>query len=131
MMVKTGAVAIGALPEREPRVHHAVHAVPASKTWAVVLAGGEGARLRPLVRRLFGNERPKQYVPLLGPSSLLRQTLDRVGRLVLAEHTVVVRQSDHAQYLDRELSDGAATQVLLHLEHRGTGTASVYAAHMI
>jgi len=90
MMVKTGAVAIEALPERNPRVRQALHAVPASKTWAVVLAGGEGARLRPLVRRLFGNERPKQYVPLLGPSSLLRQP-----------------------------------------ENRGTGTAIVYAAHMI
>ena len=131
MMVKTGAVAIEALPERKPRVHHAVRAVPASKTWAVVLAGGEGARLRPLVRRLFGNERPKQYVPLLGPSSLLRQTLDRVGRLVPAEHTVVVSQYDHAQYIDRELSDGAAPHVLLQPENRGTGTAIVYAAHMI
>jgi hypothetical protein len=30
--------------------------------WAVVLAGGEGVRLRPLVRRLLGEERPKQYV---------------------------------------------------------------------
>ena len=128
MMVKTGAVAIEALPERNPRVRQALHAVPASKTWAVVLAGGEGCRLRPLVRRLFGDERPKQYVPLLGPSSLLRQTLDRVGRIVPAERTVVVSQYDHAQYIDRELSDGAAPHVLLQPEDRGTGTAIVYAA---
>ena len=47
-----------------------------------MLAGGEGSRLKPLVRRLFGQDRPKQYVPLLGPSSLLKQTLERVGRLV-------------------------------------------------
>ncbi len=131
MMVKTGAVAIESPPERKLRVQPAVRPVPESKTWAVVLAGGEGARLRPLVRRLFGDERPKQYAPLLGPCSLLRQTLDRVGRLVPAERTVVVSQYDHAQYVDRELSDGAAPHVLLQPENRGTGTAIVYAAHMI
>lgn len=48
-------------------------------------------RLRPLVRRLFEDERPKQFAPLMGPGSLLRQTLDRVARLVPPEQTVVVR----------------------------------------
>jgi hypothetical protein len=32
--------------------------------WAIVLAGGEGRRLRPLVRQIVGAYRPKQYVPL-------------------------------------------------------------------
>src|SRR5215813_15368248 len=104
---------------------------PASRTWAVVLAGGEGCRLRPLVRRLFGEERPKQYTPLLGSTSLLRQTLDRVGRLIPAERTIVVSQYDHARYLDRELCDAAAPRVLLQPENRGTGTAVLYAAHTI
>jgi hypothetical protein len=30
-----------------------------AETSAVVLAGRDGVRLRPLVRRLFGDERPK------------------------------------------------------------------------
>jgi mannose-1-phosphate guanylyltransferase len=99
--------------------------------WAMVLAGGEGNRLTPLVRRLIGEDRPKQYVPLLGPISLLRQTLDRVGRLVPVERTVVVSQYAHCRYLDRELSDAAAPRVLLQPENRGTGTAVLYAAHAI
>lgn len=45
----------------------------------VILAGGEGMRLRPLVRQVFAADRPKQYVRLLGPRTLLRQTLDRVS----------------------------------------------------
>ncbi len=40
-------------------------------------------------------------------------------------------QYDHARYVDRELDDGAAPHVLLQPENRGTGTAIVYAAHMI
>ncbi len=131
MLAKTGSAAIEPLPDRQIGAQQAVDPARAPRTWAVVLAGGEGSRLRPLLRRLFGDERPKQYAPLLGASSLLRQTLDRVGRLVPAERTVVVSQYDHARYVDRELDDGAAPHVLLQPENRGTGTAIVYAAHMI
>src|SRR5262249_60178228 len=55
--------------------------------WAVVLAGGEGMRLRPLTRHLYGDERPKQFAAVVGARSLLRQTLDRVGLLVPPERT--------------------------------------------
>lgn len=102
-----------------------------TQTWAVVLAGGEGRRLRPLVRRLFGDDRPKQYTQLMGPASLLRQTLDRVGRLVPAERTVVVSRSEHARYIARELGDGPVPRVLLQPEDRGTSAAVLFAAHMI
>ena len=47
--------------------------------WAIVLAGGEGVRLRPLVRQLCGDERPKQFAKIVGSKSLLGHTLDRVG----------------------------------------------------
>ena len=42
--------------------------------WAVILAGGEGIRLRPLVSRLYGDDRPKQYAALLDSRTLLNQT---------------------------------------------------------
>ena len=112
-----------------PQPEFARHGSP--QTWAVVLAGGDGVRLRPLVRRLFGDERPKQYLPLLGPVSLLRQTLDRVARLVPPERTVVVSRMDHAAHLDRELSGGPATRVLLQPLDRGTGMAVLFASHWI
>ena len=41
--------------------------------WGMVLAGGDGVRLRPLTRFICGDERPKQFCPLLGDSSLLQQ----------------------------------------------------------
>jgi len=49
-----------------------------TRLWGIVLARGEGVRLRPLARRVCGDDRPKQYVPLFGGRTLLRQTLDRV-----------------------------------------------------
>src|SRR5262249_49049130 len=112
-MAKTGALASESVPELKPSNRRAARPELASRMWAVVLAGGEGCRLKPLVRRLFGDDRPKQYAPLLGSTSLLRQTLDRVGRLIPAERTIVVSQYDHSRYLDRELCDAAAPPVRL------------------
>jgi mannose-1-phosphate guanylyltransferase len=99
--------------------------------WAVVLAGGEGVRLRPLVRRAFGDERPKQFCPLLGPRTLLRQTLDRVGLLVPPGRTVVVGLESHARYLTREFIEQPGPHVLSQPESRGTAAAVLLAAQWI
>ena len=58
-------------------------------TWAIVLAGGEGVRLRPLVRQLCGDERPKQFAKIVGAKSLLGHTLDRVGLKIPPSRTVI------------------------------------------
>ena len=47
----------------------------AASTWAVVLAGAEGMRLRSVTRAIVGDDRPKQFVPLICGDSLLRQTV--------------------------------------------------------
>jgi mannose-1-phosphate guanylyltransferase len=68
----------------------------AAGVWAVVLAGGEGMRLRSVTRAIVGDDRPKQYVPLIGADSLLRQTMARAARLSPRERTLVVSQQHHA-----------------------------------
>jgi mannose-1-phosphate guanylyltransferase len=97
----------------------------------VVLAGGEGTRLRPLVRHLCGDERPKQFSPLLGARTLLRQTLDRVGLLIPPERTVVVTLQAHTRYLDRELAAQPRPHVLSQPENRGTAAGILLAAQWI
>jgi hypothetical protein len=88
--------------------------------WAVVLAGGEGMRLRSLTREVFRDERPKQYVPLLGAESLLRQTLQRAERLIPPQRTVVVSQERHAPWLAGELGPGRHPKALLQPDNRDT-----------
>ncbi|HEX5400504.1 MAG TPA: hypothetical protein VFY06_15765, partial [Verrucomicrobiae bacterium] len=38
-------------------------------TWSIVLAGGEGERLRALTKRWLGKHRPKQYCAFVGNRS--------------------------------------------------------------
>jgi mannose-1-phosphate guanylyltransferase len=99
--------------------------------WAVVLAGGEGARLRPLVRHVCGDERPKQFSPLLGARTLLGQTLDRVGLLIPPARTVVVTLQAHARYVERELGEKLRPHVLSQPENRGTAAGILLAAQWI
>ncbi|MFI5326595.1 MAG: sugar phosphate nucleotidyltransferase [Candidatus Rokuibacteriota bacterium] len=99
--------------------------------WAVILAGGEGMRLRPLVRQVFGADRPKQYVRLLGPRTLLRQTLDRVALAIPPERTLVVTVRRHAGYIAEEFSGATRPRILAQPLDRGTAAGVLYPAHWI
>src|SRR6266700_1199921 len=99
--------------------------------WAIVLAGGEGVRLRSLTRRLYGYDRPKQYAALVGARSLLRQTLDRVGLLIPPERTVVVTLASHARYVEAELRGAPRPHVLAQPYDRGTAAGIFLPAHWI
>ncbi len=99
--------------------------------WAIVLAGGEGVRLRSLVRQICGDERPKQYVPLLESRSLLQQTIDRLAPFIPPERTVLVTMRSHAAYLARALGDLRNPRVLAQPEDRGTAAAVLLGAHWI
>ena len=103
----------------------------AADAWAVVLAGGEGLRLRSVTRAIVGDDRPKQYVPLISGDSLLRQTLTRAAGLSPRERTVVVSQQDHAGWLAAELSAHRGVTRLLQPENRDTAAGVLLPVYWI
>ena len=103
----------------------------AARAWAVVLAGGEGMRLRSLTREIVGDDRPKQYVPLIGGDSLLRQTLARAAWLSPSERTVVVSQRHHAGWLAEDLGADRGLTVLLQPENRDTAAGVLLPVYCI
>jgi mannose-1-phosphate guanylyltransferase len=67
--------------------------------YAVVMAGGSGTRFWPLSRK----HRPKQTLPILGPATMVRQTVERLFPLFEPRQVFVVTAREHAELVRREL----------------------------
>lgn len=88
--------------------------------WAIVLAGGEGSRLRPLTARLGEERVPKQYWSLGSGGSLLRRAIERSTRVVTRDRILVVVAADHREWWKPELEDLPSGNVIVQPEGRGT-----------
>ncbi len=69
------------------------------KCYCVIIAGGKGTRFWPLSR----SQKPKQLLRILGPTTLIGQTADRVRSLGGPAHMLVVTVSEQIAALRREL----------------------------
>lgn len=93
---------------------------------AMILAGGDGTRLRVLTDQMAGGPRPKQFCALLGPESLLSQTRRRVEHLVPAQRTFTVVTQSHERFYAPLLADAAPQSVVVQPANRGTAPAILY-----
>ncbi|MGE3578662.1 MAG: sugar phosphate nucleotidyltransferase [Vicinamibacterales bacterium] len=89
--------------------------------WAVVLAGGEGERLRPLVQRWLGRHRPKQYCAFTGTRSMFQHTVDRASAVALPSRIVTVAAHGHQADVEQQLADRPTRATLFQPENRDTG----------
>lgn len=89
--------------------------------WGVVLAAGEGSRLAPLTRRLYGAPIPKQFARLVGERSLLQDTLERIGTVIPARRTVVVVPAGLEATAREQVSLFPGVHVIPQPQNRGTG----------
>jgi mannose-1-phosphate guanylyltransferase len=98
----------------------------ARKPWALILAGGDGVRLRPLTRHIAGDNRPKQFCALLGRDTLWEQTRRRAHLCVAPSRVVSVVTESHEQYYASLLAGEPAARVVVQPENRGTGPGLLY-----
>ena len=95
------------------------------EAWAVVLAGGDGTRLRPLTRLIAGEDRPKQFCPLYGGRTLLAQTRSRLARAIAPERTLFTVVKAHERFYADELADVEPSQVVVQPSNKGTTPAII------
>lgn len=92
----------------------------------VLLSGGVGSRLWPVSRELY----PKQFLPLIGQSSLLVQTLQRAAAIDGVGAPIIVCNDEHRFLVAEQLrqSNLKAAAILLEPEGKNTAPAVAIAA---
>ena len=92
--------------------------------WAIVLAGGDGTRVRDLTKGPNGDSAPKQYCTFGGEKSLLGLALQRARSVVGANRVIAVVAEQHRPWWELELgrTPGAfpAENVVVQPANRGT-----------
>ena len=95
--------------------------------WAVILAGGDGTRLQSMTRAITGDNRPKQFVPVIGGATLLDQTRRRVALSVIPGRTLIVVTQKHRQFYDSLAQQISPGLLLQQPGNKGTAPAILYA----
>jgi mannose-1-phosphate guanylyltransferase len=94
--------------------------------YAVILAGGEGSRLKSLTRAIIGDGRPKQFCPILNDETLLDVTRNRVALKIKPENTFYSLNQNQEPFYRTLLKDVAADQLVIQPENKGTAPAILY-----
>jgi mannose-1-phosphate guanylyltransferase len=92
----------------------------------LILAGGDGVRLRSLTRAITGEPRPKQFCPLLDGETLLDRTRRRVDLVTRFDHQAIVVTRAHEPFYTPLVRDLAPGRLVVQPENRGTAAGVLY-----
>jgi mannose-1-phosphate guanylyltransferase len=107
--------------EFEVSVRHMAH------TWAVVLAGGDGSRLRKMTTDASGLVVPKQYCSIESSSCLLQEAVARASSVVLPGHVCSVVAAQHRRWWSTALSGMNEANIMVQPHNRGTALGVLFA----
>jgi mannose-1-phosphate guanylyltransferase len=97
-----------------------------SRPWGIILAGGDGTRLKAVSRIISGDCRPKQFCVLFGNTSLLARTRDRLSPSIEPNRMLFAVVRGHEQYYRPELAGVDQTRIVVQPANRGTTAAMIY-----
>lgn len=93
-----------------------------SGLWVIILAAGDGHRVRSLTTDADGLPAPKQFCPVFDTDSMLRCTVRRASRFVPMQRIVVVVAGKHRRWWSRDLADLPPENIIVQPANRGTAS---------
>lgn len=93
---------------------------------AVILAGGDGTRLKALTRLVADENCPKQFCPIVGNETLLDKTRDRIALRISHDNTHFSLTKKHERYFVGALDGVHSSRLVVQPENRGTAPAILY-----
>jgi mannose-1-phosphate guanylyltransferase len=99
---------------------------PDGGRWGLVLAGGDGVRLRGLTRRMTGDDRPKQFCRLIGPETMLERTWRRAALEIPPARILMSLNREHERFYRPLLAGMPACCTVVQPMNRGTAPAILH-----
>jgi mannose-1-phosphate guanylyltransferase len=101
-------------------------AAEGEERWALLLAGGDGTRLRSMTRGLAGDDRPKQFCRLMGSETLLEQTWRRALLSVPRAQIMTVVTERHEPFYRTLIPAIGIPHLVSQPQNRGTAPGILY-----
>lgn len=98
-----------------------------NNVWSIVLAGGDGTRLRALTTRPCGTSVPKQFCSLHGGKTLLEEAISRATGVSDDSRISAVVAQQHREWWPRSLQSIPSRNVFVQPRNRGTAIGVLYA----
>ena len=89
--------------------------------WSVILAGGEGDRIKPFILRWLKRHKPKQYCTFVGTRSMLEHTLARADLLSPRARQLTVIRRSHLPEARPQFAGRSLKTLILQPENCDTG----------
>jgi mannose-1-phosphate guanylyltransferase len=102
-------------------------AEPRGRNWVILLAAGDGNRLRRLTTDGSGNAVPKQFCSLRNGPSLLHQALQRAENMAPRRRICAIVARQHARWWRDALRSLPSSNVVVQPENRGTAVGILLA----
>lgn len=111
------------MSEAQPVTKH-----PTQPVWALVLAAGEGSRLRALTTQPCGTPVPKQFCSLHGGHSLLEDAIRRARSQVAPERICAIVAQQHRRWWStmESLTQLPSRNLIVQPRNRGTAIGILY-----
>lgn len=94
--------------------------------WSVVLAAGEGTRLRALTTRSCGTPVPKQFCSLQGGHTLLEDAIARACGVLEESRVCTIVAQQHREWWSTVLEGMPAKNIFVQPRNRGTAIGVLY-----
>lgn len=98
-----------------------------NSVWVIVLAAGDGRRLRRLTTTRSGLAIPKQFCSLEHGPSLLQEAIERAGGIAARERICTIVAAQHERWWSEQLSAVPAGNVIVQPDNRGTANGVLLA----
>ena len=106
----------------KPKKHsmNSIRIPDCDETWAVVLAAGEGRRLRGLTTTAAGETIPKQFCSINRRECLLELALERATAVASPEQICTIVASQHRRWWQQPLKGMSSRNIFVQPTNRGT-----------